>query len=76
MNVTFSIRVAEKEDFFHVNNDPKYGTVFFLKNSKEEFDKQPYYFTKDIDKAEFKKWFKNKQVYVFTRLFEEVEINN
>jgi hypothetical protein len=73
--VSFYIRKAVKEDFFDINNQPRYGTMFFLKNSKGEFDKQPYYLTIDLDKKEFKTWFKNNQVYVFTRFLEEIENN-
>lgn len=72
--VTMNIRVAVKEDFFSVDNKPHYGTVYFLKKGNGEYDQQPYYLTKDTDKAEFKEWFKNKQIYVFKRLFEPVEI--
>jgi len=71
--VTFSIRKAVKEDFFDLSNQPRYGTMFFLKNSKGEFDQQPYYLTVDLDKKEFKTWFKNNQVYVFKRVLETLE---
>lgn len=72
--VRFTIRKARKEDFFDLQSNPRYGTVFFLKNSKGEFDNQPYYLTIDTDKKEFKQWFKSGQIYVFTRVFEEINI--
>lgn len=70
--VRFTIRKARKEDFFDLQNKPRYGTLFFLKNSKGEFDNQPYYLTIDTDKEDFRKWFKSGQVYVFTKVFEEL----
>lgn len=72
--VTFHIRKAAKEDFFDTHEQPRFGTVFFLKNSKGEFDNQPYYLTMDTDKKEFKAWFRNGQIYVFKRAFEEIKI--
>ena len=72
--VTFTLRKSVKEDFFDLSNQPRYGTVFFLKNSKGEFDQQPYYLTMDSDKQEFKNWFKNGQIYVFTRFYEQIII--
>jgi hypothetical protein len=75
--VTFNIRKAEKEDFFDINTKPKYGTVYFLKSIiTGEFDKQPYYLHVDTDKEEFKAWFRNGQIYVFTRIFDEVIIED
>lgn len=74
LQVTFNIRIAKKEDFFAPDNTPYYGAVYFLKNSKGEFVKQPYYLQPETDKKEFKEWFKNKQVFVFNRLFDPVEI--
>lgn len=76
MKVTIPIRIAEKKDFFAVDNTPLFGTVFFLKNSKGEIETHPYYFTKEIDKDSFKKWFANEQVYVFQKMFETIEIIN
>ncbi|UOX32398.1 hypothetical protein LXD69_10070 [Flavobacterium sediminilitoris] len=72
--VAIHIRVAVKSDFFALDNTPHYGTVYFLKNSAGNFELQPYYLTKDTDKKEFNQWFKNKQIYVFKRLFEPIEI--
>ncbi len=71
---TFQIRKAVKEDFFDTYDRPRFGTVFFLKNTKGEFDNQPYYLTIDTDKKEFKEWFRNGQIYVFKRAFEEIII--
>ena len=74
--VTINIRIEEKEDFFAADNTPDYGAVFFLMNSKGEFEERPYYLTKQNDKKEFNQWFKNKQIYVFKSLFEPVVIEN
>jgi len=72
--VKAEIRKATKNDFFELNDEPKFGTVFFLMNSNGEIEQQPYYFTHHTDKADFKKWYVNKQLYVFSRPYEEMEI--
>jgi len=75
-SVTMNLRTAIQYDFFDMHNKPKWGALYFTKSViTGEFDRQPYYFNEDTDKADFKTWFKNKQIYVPVRLLDEVIIN-